>query len=190
MREVMYKTDSYQAIRYAEKVLVYFERKRMWNPNIIWIYGNSGFGKSHLAHSLYEDAYVLNISKWWQSYDSHDTVIIDNFTEDFAPIATMLKLLDKYPFQVEYKGGSRQLLARNYIITTVRPPHEHYGGNPQMPELIRRLNEYGIIYHLKEHHSERDDTPFLAHVRSKDLPGEFSDLETNSSLSSNEAGPA
>ena len=64
--------------------------------------------------------------KWWQGYDGYENVILDDFRGDFAPLHYMLQVLDRYPFSVEVKGGSRQLLAKRIWITCPYTPEEVY----------------------------------------------------------------
>lgn len=148
MRDVVAHTTSFQALRYAEKALVYLEPVRFWNPIIHWYWGPTGYGKSHRAHAEAGDAdtwYAGATSQWFQGYDGHANIIIDNFTANFAPCQIMLRLLDRYPMQVETKGGSRQLLARSWWITSVHSPEYYYATDTQCRELLRRLRQYGVV---------------------------------------------
>ena len=53
----------------------------------------------------------------------------------------MLKILDKYPYQVELKGASTQLKANHFIFTTNIDPREWYEGHPQVPAFCRRVTK-------------------------------------------------
>lgn len=146
MSQVIMATDSFQAMRAAEKIKQYIEPKRSWNPEIIWIHGPPGYGKSHIAFHIAPDAHATSENyKWWQGYDAHEDVIIDNFTDQWAPLQFMLRLLDKFPFTVEYKGGSRSFLAKRIIITSVHPPQNCYRGER---EFLRRIEQYGTVVTL------------------------------------------
>ncbi len=130
-----------QAIRVAEKWLTYNEDERDWVPEVVWIYGESGCGKSKFVRELAgEDYYTKNSgSMWYEGYDAHEVVIFDDFRESWWPIEEMLGLLDRYGKRVEFKGGSRQFLAKRIYITTVRSPRLHYqGGGEPIEQLMRR----------------------------------------------------
>lgn len=148
MRDVVAETTSFQSLRYAERALVYLEPVRSWQPLIHWYWGPTGYGKSHRAHEEAGTAdtwYAGATAQWFQGYDGHANIIIDNFTANFAPCQVLLRLLDKYPMQVETKGGSRQLLAVSWWITSILSPDHYYACDPQCRELMRRLRQYGVV---------------------------------------------
>lgn len=137
-----------QQIRVAEKYLTYCEEPRDWKPNVTWIWGDSGTGKSRMARELCgEDVYTKNTgTKWWDGYDNHEDVIIDDFRDSWWPITYMLALLDRYEMIIEYKGGTRQFRPRNIIVTSIKDPIECYinTGECHM-QLKRRIDK---IIHL------------------------------------------
>lgn len=142
LREVT-KECSLQQIHVAEKYLTYNEEPRDFKPEVIWIYGPSGSGKSKLARELCgEDVYTKNSgSKWWPKYDKHEYLIIDDFRDSWWPITEMLSLLDRYEKMIEYKGGHRQLLAKKIIITSIEKPKNMYNNtNECKTQLLRRID--------------------------------------------------
>ena len=44
-------------------------------------------------------------AKWWDNYAQEEIIILDEFY-GWLPYCEMLRLLDRYPCQVETKGGS------------------------------------------------------------------------------------
>ena len=54
-------------------------------------------------------------SKWWDNYAQEDVVIIDE-SYGWLPYCEMLRLLDRYPCQVETKGGSVNFAPTEKII--------------------------------------------------------------------------
>lgn len=133
-----------QQIRTAEKYLTYLEEPRNWKPHVTWIWGASGVGKSKLAWQLSEasDTYSKDGEKWWDGYDGHETVIMDDFRAGNMKFNYLLKVLDRYPLRVEFKGGYRQLRAKKIIITTILHPENVYQleGEP-IKQLIRRIDD-------------------------------------------------
>lgn len=146
MRKVTQEQYNFQAIRVAEKFLTYNEKKRDWKPDVIWYWGESGAGKSREARSILSgiDYYCKNeATKWWDGYDAHEAVIIDDFRDSWWGITEMLSLLDRYERQVECKGGNRQMLAKYIVITSIDHPSACYQfakGEPKI-QLLRRLDE-------------------------------------------------
>jgi hypothetical protein len=142
MREIAEVATNFQTIRMAEVLLKYNEKPRNWKPVVKWYYGATGTGKSKLAHEETEDAYVaMETAKWWEGYDAHEEVIIDDMRKNFSTFNYLLKLLDRYPFKVEVKGGSRQFLAKTIIITSCYSPYEMYDTREDIQQLIRRIDE-------------------------------------------------
>lgn len=144
MRDVVRTATSVQSVRMAEIRLKYFEPKRDFKPEVIWIYGSTGTGKSRLAKELCDDPYYcLDDIKWWEGYDAHTEVIIDDFRKDYCRFNQLLKLLDRYAYRVECKGGSRQFLAKKIIITTPLSPEETYSNlnSEDIEQLSRRITE-------------------------------------------------
>jgi len=134
---------SMQQIRVAEKFLTYHEEPRDWECRVEWIWGPSGAGKSRLARerTASEDTFVKNdSSKWWDGYDGHQTVILDDFRDSWWSLTETLSLLDRYEKRIEIKGGWRQFKPSRIIVTTVNPPECHYRGTGESQEqLLRRI---------------------------------------------------
>lgn len=134
-----------QQIRVAEKFLTYNETPRDWKPLVIWIWGPTGTGKSKLARELVnmDDCYTKNDgTKWWDGYDAHEDVIIDDFRDSWWSLTEMLSLLDRYEKRVEYKGGWRQFKPLRIIITSAKDPEScYYGVGECIKQLLRRIDE-------------------------------------------------
>lgn len=114
-----------QQIRVAERFLSYNEESRDFKPEIWWLWGETGIGKSRFARDIthLHDTFTKNTAtKWWCGYDAHEAVIIDDFRPSWWDFDYMLNLLDRYPFAVEFKGGQRQMLAKKMVITCIHPP--------------------------------------------------------------------
>jgi len=150
MADVVSIATSYQSVRMCECILKYKERKRRWKPKVEWYYGSTGTNKSKTAYEvLGEDAYTTGKTiKWWEGYDAHEHVIIDDFRKDFCCFHELLKLLDRYPYRVECKGGSREFLATHIIITSAYHPEEIYDTREDIGQLIRRIDNIKIFTNI------------------------------------------
>lgn len=142
MEHIIDNVSNLQAIRTAEKLLVYKEPKRTWKPKVLWFCGPTGVGKSKLAYELCPNAYTaMDTGAWWEGYDGHEEVIIDDMRKDFLKFHQLLKLLDRYPYRIEVKGGSRQFLARTIIITSCYSPYEMFDTREDIQQLLRRIDK-------------------------------------------------
>lgn len=92
--------------------------------------------------------------KWWDGYSGQDTVIIDDFRyasiADIGGLSYLLRMLDRYEFKVEIKGGCRVVTASHFIITCPYPPdvvftYDRYSDKSRVDEnigqLIRRITQ-------------------------------------------------
>jgi len=82
----------------------------------------------------------MDTGEWWEGYDAHEEVIIDDMRKDFLKFHHLLKLFDRYPYRVQFKGGSRQFLAKTIIVTTCYSPEEMFNNREDIQQLLRRIN--------------------------------------------------
>lgn len=137
-------TANYQQIKLAEIYLKYREPKRNWEPEVYWFWGPPGSGKTRHVHELCVDVYMVPDTpnlKWWDRYDGHEDVCIDDFRGSSCEFTRFLKLVDRYEFVVETKGGSRQLRAKRIYITSCVHPANCWYTNENLDQLQRRLTE-------------------------------------------------
>lgn len=114
-------------------------------PEVRWYYGSSGSGKTRSAMAwLGRDTYIcLDKAKWWDGYDQHEGVLIDDFREKWCTYNRLLQLLDRYPVRLEVKGGTRQLHATKIAITAPFKPEAYYLtlGREDKKQLLRRITQ-------------------------------------------------
>lgn len=104
-----------------EKYATLVQPTRNWQTELEIYFGDAGTGKSRKAHEENPDAYDLLIPNsdtiWFDGYNGHDTVIIDDFYGNM-PISMLLKLADRYAYRVPVKGGSTNFCPKKIIITS------------------------------------------------------------------------
>ena len=99
-------------------------------PKIYWLYGPTGCGKSRFAH-VYGMAYTKGITtvwtsssdlRWFDGYDGQKVVIFDDFRPKEVSFSFLLRLTDRYPFRVPFKGGFVNWCPEVIFITTPYDP--------------------------------------------------------------------
>lgn len=109
-------------------------------PEIWWLYGTTGVGKSRHVHEKEEDLYVtLGSHKWWQGYTQQEAILIDDMRCNYAPFNELLKILDRYPYRGEVKGSHVNINSPRIYITSQFPPHSVYNRSARSGEDIAQL---------------------------------------------------
>ncbi len=109
-------------------------------PEILVLVGKPGVGKTRLAREIPSKGVYLKdcASKWWDSYEDQETIVLDDFYGQIA-YSELLRLLDGYPQQKESKGSHVWLSVRRWIITSNQPPWQWYRFNGSKEALYDRL---------------------------------------------------
>lgn len=93
------------------------------------LFGKTNTGKTHTAREMAPNAFWLTRPRgetlWWDGYDGHEEVVIDEFY-GWIKFDLFLRLLDAYPLSVEIKGGMVEFVAKKIIITSNKSPCDWY----------------------------------------------------------------
>lgn len=110
--------------------------KRNWEMDVRIYWGKSGTGKTRRAYDEfgYDNIYCKPCdNKWWDGYKGQPVVLLDEFdpmtNHEYFSINLMKRLLDRYPMEVEVKGGTLNFCSKIIIITSNKCPgkwFEHY----------------------------------------------------------------
>lgn len=127
-----------------DKIRTIFTAPRDFPTEVYWLYGTTGTGKSRYANGVAPGAYWKpGGNNWWDGYDpaEHEDIIIDDFRSNLAPFSEILRLFDRYPMSVPFKGGYSNFRPKRIFVTTSRPPETTWltTGEEALGQLLRRL---------------------------------------------------
>lgn len=128
------------------------EELRNWEMDVRIFWGPPGTGKTRAAWDEFgiENVYAKMPGKWWDGYQGQRCVLIDDFDPDDRYGLTFdfyLKLLDRYPMRIEWKGGSGQFYSRVIVITSNYDPNEWFNDKPNRSAFFRRITETRFFGH-------------------------------------------
>jgi len=123
-------------------------------PKIYWLWGIAGIGKTFVPQSIFgeDHCYIKDGTQWWPNYNQEKCIIIDDFDGKW-PYRDLLRLLDKYRYQGQYKGGYCQITSPYIFITCEFPPEDFWQDNT-LAQVKRRLT---AVHHL----TSQDDSSNL-----------------------------
>lgn len=115
------------------------------DPTVIFIHGKSGCGKSRKALEIAgPEAHYQDNGKWWDGYRGQEWVILDDFAGSTMAYKDFKRIIDRYAYRVETKGGSRELVTTKFIITSTKMPDEWWNNervNVDLTEINRRITK-------------------------------------------------
>lgn len=113
---------------------------------VIWLFGETGTGKSHSCPRGPEVYWKPPGNMWFDGYIGEEVVVLDEFRKNWWLFSYMLRLLDVHPFQVAVKGGYIPFRAKKIYITAPVHPREMYPTREDVGQLIRRCTKIVRCY--------------------------------------------
>lgn len=121
---------------------------RTAKSKVIWCYGPTGSGKTRWAFQQHPTSYWKDVTtKWWDGFSTQESVIFDDYrpTKE-VPFNMLLRLFDRYPVQVEVKGGYVNFNPKTIIVTSPRNPVDMFSQldwlkEEDLKQIYRRIDE-------------------------------------------------
>lgn len=151
------ETDPSSAIRYGTGILrlkQLYRPTRLHPPTIWTFWGKTGTGKTRRVWE-FADLEELWVSPgsgtWFDGYDGHASVLFDDFDGSYFKLSYLLRILDRYVFQVPVKGAFAWWAPTTiYITSNINPAEWYVNANEEHKRaLMRRLTENGTIQECK-----------------------------------------
>lgn len=148
-----------QVIKYHKGIEKLIDIKRSGRdadtaPTILIYWGESGTGKTRKATEEYPDSYILTKPNkdgnvWFDGYQGEETVILDEFY-GWVPYDLLLRMCDRYPLRVPFKGGYYKFKATRIVFTSNKPWKEWYPNIDDLSAFERRIREFGKVIEFKK----------------------------------------
>ncbi len=105
---------------------------RRHEMEIITLVGETGTGKTRWANETYPNLYTVPPPKgsgtYFDGYDDHDVVLIDEMYGHRFSHGALLMLTDRYPHTVGIHGGSVNFRPHTIIFTSNAAPSDWYNA--------------------------------------------------------------
>ena len=116
-------------------------------PEVFVLWGKPGVGKTRLVHDNFDDIYTVPDQAsftHFTGYNNNYCVLFDDFYGGIK-YSLLLKLLDRYPYNVNTKGGTTYWNPGLIVITSNKHPAYWYDRD-ECDALLRRITK---IYHIQ-----------------------------------------
>lgn len=125
--------------RSLEKMFAAVQPHRQQAPTVIWLWGLAGTGKTRYVIDNHGDdkVYIKDNTSWWDGYSQQEVILIDDFDNNI-PYRTLLRILDRYRYQGQVKGGYVNVNSPFIYITCEFQPSHYWTGNT-LDQVTRRL---------------------------------------------------
>lgn len=129
--------------RFMREYRTAITQPRNWETKTYVFIGPTATGKTRTAHSLWTDLWTYPGDGWFDSYDAHGTVLLDDFDGSDISYRLLLRILDRYPLKVPVKGGFVEWVPKTIVITTNVHPADWYNRG-DCSHLLRRITR--LVY--------------------------------------------
>lgn len=143
-RVVKEECSNLQQIKYVEKLYQYLiEPRDPDTPSVVfWIYGTPGIGKTKLVHDSFDSVFTVSDLKWpGDGYGGEECFLIDDYRSEDMSFQQLLRITDRYPYKIAYKGGSIHLNSPYIVITCPNSINKEFSFlKENLKQLKRRIS--------------------------------------------------
>lgn len=108
-----------------------------------YLFGASGVGKSHRAHTMFPDAYCITgryyEGKSFDGYNMEETLILDEWKDHEWPMTLMNALLDKWKLTLQCRYKNKQAYWTRVLVLSNQNQDMVYYGDPHRATFWRRF---------------------------------------------------
>lgn len=119
--------------------------ERTEKPQVWWLWGESGAGKTTYVHDKHgrgrKNIFIKDSTKWWDGYDGQKIVLIDDFCEWQWNFKNFLRALDAFDYSSEYKGGYVNIPCDFIYVTCTKHPNQIWEDEEDAYQVRRRCTK-------------------------------------------------
>lgn len=136
--------------KYPKAIREYCSRyapQRNWVTDVQVLWGETGTGKTRFVHETCQkencELYTHTGESWFDGYRGQTDVLFDDYNGSEFKLSYLLKLLDRYNYQVPIKGNYVNWAPKRIWITSNKSPEEWYQNchQEQRAALKRRFTK-------------------------------------------------
>lgn len=130
-----------QQLRYAQNLQPFYfvHRNPATPPKVYWIHGATGIGKTSLVYRCFTDICSVSSYDWLGTgYSQNECLLLDDFREFNISFENLLKLTDRYPYTLFFKGGSVPLNSPYIIFTSPHSIDQTFRNSRENLEQLKR----------------------------------------------------
>lgn len=140
--------NNLQQLKYAEALPKYYlpERDPSNPPKVYWIFGPTGIGKTQLVYKTFSDICSVSSYDWLgTSYNQNECFLLDDFREFNLSFEQVLKITDRYPHTLFFKGSQIPLNSPFIIFTSPYSIDQTFTSTKEdLRQLKRRITEIDL----------------------------------------------
>lgn len=99
-----------------------------------WYWKTRGPVEKHASH------YIKDNNKWWDGYKQEEAIIIDDYEANEWSYRDLLRLLDRYKYQGQTKGGYVKINSPFIYICSEFSPDQLWTDN-KLAQITRRIDK-------------------------------------------------
>lgn len=113
-------------------------------------WGPPGSGKTRTVFDTEEGIASVTLSgdkecPFVNGYNYEEAVLLDDFEPTMCGLKFMLRFCDRYPLELNVKGGSKPFVAKRIYITSNTDPLGWYGGDKAFQRRIKAIKYFGAV---------------------------------------------
>jgi len=121
-------------------------KPRTEQPCVIWIWGETGVGKTRLAWEIGKKlkwkVYPKMRGKWWDGFLNEEICLFDDFRKIDMEFNELLRITDRYPVRYEVKGDTIWFNSKLIIFTSIFSIESEFAnGQEPLQQFNRRVTE-------------------------------------------------